>query len=106
MAALSIGMLLEKQALEFYTRQTESAEDEDVREFFRELANLEDGHYRVLLRLLHKPLLPRKTEAFTGKATAFTAELVEFAENAEENQGQRWIVSTTTECAKQTRSLG
>lgn len=100
MASLSIGMLLEKQALEFYIRQTETAEDEDVREFFRQLANWEDGHYRMLLRLLHKPLLPRKTEAFTGKATAFTAE------NAEENQGQRWIVSTTTKCAKQTRSLG
>ena len=50
MAALSIGILLEKQAFEFYTRQAEAAEDESVREFFRELTNWEDGHYRMLLR--------------------------------------------------------
>lgn len=50
MAALSIGMLLERQALEFYTRQTETAEDEGAREFFRELANWEDGHCRMLPR--------------------------------------------------------
>ncbi|MCK5586824.1 ferritin family protein [Candidatus Bipolaricaulota bacterium] len=50
MAALSLGILLEKQAFEFYSRQAESAEDGSVREFFRELANWEDGHYRMLLR--------------------------------------------------------
>lgn len=34
-----MGILLEKQAFEFYARQAEIAEDEGVGEFFRELAN-------------------------------------------------------------------
>jgi len=50
MAALSIGILLEKQAFEFYSRQAETTDDGSVREFFRELASWEDGHYRMLLR--------------------------------------------------------
>ncbi len=50
MSALSIGILLEKNAYAFYTRQAEAAEDEVVAGFFRELAEWEDGHYRLLLR--------------------------------------------------------
>ncbi len=50
MAALSIGILLEKQALEFYTRQAEVSQDVNVRDFFLELANWEEEHYQMLLR--------------------------------------------------------
>jgi rubrerythrin len=50
MAALSIGLLLEKQSFEFYTRQAESASDLHVRGFFRDLATWEEGHYQMLLR--------------------------------------------------------
>lgn len=49
-AALTIGTLLERQAFEFYTRQAEVSQDVNVREFFLELANWEEGHYRMLLR--------------------------------------------------------
>ena len=50
MSALSIGILLEKNAYAFYTRQADATEDETVAGFFRELAEWEDGHYRLLLR--------------------------------------------------------
>ena len=50
MAALSIGVLLEKQAFEFCTRQVEVSRDVNVLEFFLELANWQEGHYRMLLR--------------------------------------------------------
>ena len=50
MAALSIGILLEKQAFEFYTQQAKVTEDAHAREFFRVLADWEDGHYQMLLR--------------------------------------------------------
>ena len=50
MAALSIGILLEKQSFEFYERQAEASEQVSVQDFFRQLANWEDGHYRMLLR--------------------------------------------------------
>ncbi len=49
-AALSIGILLEKQAIAFYTAQAEAADAEPVRAFFQELATWEEGHYRMLLR--------------------------------------------------------
>ena len=49
-AALSIGILLEKQAIAFYTAQAEASDDEPVRAFFHELARWEEGHYRMLLR--------------------------------------------------------
>lgn len=49
-AALSIGILLEKQAFEFYTQQAKAAVDAPVRAFFGELAAWEDGHYQMLLR--------------------------------------------------------
>jgi len=50
MSALSIGILLEKNAYEFYSRQAEEADDEAVASFFRELAAWEETHYRLLLR--------------------------------------------------------
>jgi len=50
MSALSIGILLEKNAYAFYSRQADAADDEAVAGFFRELANWEDAHYRMLLR--------------------------------------------------------
>jgi rubrerythrin len=50
MAALSIGILLEKQSFEFYTQQGNLASDADVKAFFRELAHWEEGHYQMLLR--------------------------------------------------------
>ena len=50
MSALSIGILLEKNAYAFYSRQADAAEDEAVARFFRDLAEWESGHYRLLLR--------------------------------------------------------
>jgi rubrerythrin len=50
MAALSIGILLEKQAFEFYARQSETSDDANVRAFFHKLASWEEGHYRMLLQ--------------------------------------------------------
>ncbi|MCK5246859.1 ferritin family protein [Candidatus Bipolaricaulota bacterium] len=50
MAALSIGILLEKQSYEFYVRQAEVAEDANVKAFFHELAVWEEGHYQMLLK--------------------------------------------------------
>jgi len=50
MSALSIGILLEKNAIEFYLQAADSATEDGVRSFFRELANWEDGHYQMLLR--------------------------------------------------------
>jgi len=50
MSALSIGILLEKNAYEFYARQAAEAEDEAIASFFRELAEWENEHYRLLLR--------------------------------------------------------
>ncbi len=50
MSALSIGILLEKNAYEFYSRQADAAEDAAVGAFFRELAEWENTHYRLLLR--------------------------------------------------------
>lgn len=50
MAALSIGILLEKQSFEFYSQQADLATDADVKAFFRELAHWEDGHYQMLLK--------------------------------------------------------
>jgi len=50
MTALSIGILLEKNAYEFYSRQADEADDEAIAAFFRELAAWEETHYRLLLR--------------------------------------------------------
>jgi len=50
MSALSIGILLERTAYEFYASSAEKADDGPVRRFLRELADWEDGHYQLLLR--------------------------------------------------------
>jgi len=50
MAALSIGILLEKQSVEFYTKQAQISEDASVQQLFRELATWEQGHYEMLLK--------------------------------------------------------
>ena len=49
MSALSIGILLERNAYEFYARRADEAEDEAIGAFFRELAEWENAHYRLLL---------------------------------------------------------
>jgi len=51
MSALSIGILLEKSAIGFYSKAAEEATEEDVASFFRSLADWETGHYQMLLRL-------------------------------------------------------
>jgi hypothetical protein len=50
MTSLSIGIQLEKDAMEYYQRQAEAAEDPDVNGFFVELSQWESGHYHALLR--------------------------------------------------------
>lgn len=50
MAALSIGILLEKNAIKFYLHAADSAKDDEAHSFFRELADWEDRHYQMLLR--------------------------------------------------------
>ena len=51
MSALSIGILLEKNAIDFYSQSAEQANEADVADFFRSLADWETGHYQMLLRL-------------------------------------------------------
>lgn len=50
MSALSIGMQLELNAERYYREQSEQAQDPNVKDFFRELADWEAGHYRALQR--------------------------------------------------------
>ncbi len=50
MSALSIGILLEKNAYVFYRQRAEEVEDEALAAFFRELAAWEASHHRLLLR--------------------------------------------------------
>jgi len=50
MSALSIGILLEKNAYAFYARAADAATDAAVARFFRGLADWEDAHFRLLLR--------------------------------------------------------
>jgi rubrerythrin len=50
MAALSIGLLLEKQSFEQYTRNAEDVPAGEIRTFFQDLASWEEEHYRLLLR--------------------------------------------------------
>ncbi len=52
MTALSIGAQLEKGAMTFYRGQAEQAEDPAVTRFFGELADWEQGHYRMLTEQL------------------------------------------------------
>ncbi len=50
MSALSIGVLLERNAYEFYVASAKRVDDESVRRFLEELAEWENGHYQLLLR--------------------------------------------------------
>lgn len=50
MTSLSIGVQLERDAMDYYRRQAEASEDSEVREFFNELSQWESGHYHALLR--------------------------------------------------------
>lgn len=49
MSALSIGIQLELEASKFYQTQAEIATDPDIKNFFSELADWENGHYQALL---------------------------------------------------------
>jgi len=51
MAALSIGILLEKEAFQFYAEQSRIAEGAELKAFFDELAAWERGHHAMLLKL-------------------------------------------------------
>ena len=50
-SALSIGLLLERSAIEFYSELANNVDDASTRGFFQRLAAWEDGHYQLLLRL-------------------------------------------------------
>lgn len=50
MAALSVGILLEKNSIEFYTKSARQSEDKDVKMLFNYLANWEGEHLRVLVQ--------------------------------------------------------
>jgi len=50
MSSLSIGILLEKNAQAFYQAAADEEEDTAVREFLRDLAEWESGHYEILVR--------------------------------------------------------
>jgi rubrerythrin len=50
-AALNIGMMLEKRAMEFYTEQEKSAQDPDTKAMFQWLASWEKGHLDRLTAL-------------------------------------------------------
>ena len=50
MSALSIGILLEKNAEAFYRKAAEEETDPAARRFLGELADWERGHYEMLLR--------------------------------------------------------
>jgi rubrerythrin len=50
MSALSIGIQLELNAINFYKTQATEIENQEVKKFFRELVDWETGHYHALLR--------------------------------------------------------
>lgn len=50
MTSLSVGVQLELLAMDFYKEQADKATNLEVASFFRELAEWEAEHYRVLLR--------------------------------------------------------
>ena len=50
MSALSIGIQLELDAMNFYKSQAEAADDPDIINFYNELAEWESGHYHALLK--------------------------------------------------------
>ena len=49
MTALSVGIQLESDAIDFYQRQAAAADSNDVQVLFEQLAKWEQGHYRALL---------------------------------------------------------
>jgi rubrerythrin len=49
MTALSIGILLEKNAIDFYKKSAQEAEEEDVKMLFNHLADWEGEHLRLLV---------------------------------------------------------
>jgi hypothetical protein len=49
MSALSIGIQLELDAMNFYQEQSDKADLDDVKKFYAELADWEKGHYHALL---------------------------------------------------------
>lgn len=48
-SALTTGMLLEKNSMEFYHKQSEEAETEEEKELFKKLEKWESEHYQMLL---------------------------------------------------------
>ena len=50
MTSLSIGIQLEKNAMEFYRSQSESVDDKVMKDFYSMLAEWEAGHYHALLK--------------------------------------------------------
>ncbi len=50
MTALSIGIELELNAMNYYRSQAEQIADPEAKKFFSELSDWEQGHYRALLR--------------------------------------------------------
>jgi rubrerythrin len=51
-SALSIGMKLEMDAMNYYRSQSEEAQDKDVKQLYRELAVWEQDHYRAFKQQL------------------------------------------------------
>jgi len=49
MSALSIGIMREQNAIDFYREQKESSKDAKVKKFFHELAVWEGDHLRALI---------------------------------------------------------
>ena len=50
MTALSIGIQLELNAVKFYRGEMEASEDADVKAFYKDLMEWEQGHYKALLK--------------------------------------------------------
>lgn len=50
MAALSIGILLEKNSIEFYKKSAQQSEDKDIKMLFSYLADWEGEHLRALVQ--------------------------------------------------------
>jgi rubrerythrin len=50
MTALSVGILLEKDSIEFYKKAAQQSEDEEVKMLFSYLANWEGEHLRALVQ--------------------------------------------------------
>jgi rubrerythrin len=50
MSALSIGILLEKNSIDFYKRSAQEAEESDIKQLFAYLADWEGEHLRALVK--------------------------------------------------------